>query len=230
MGCINFGAPENVIKRIAQEFGVTVFIETGTHLGSTSSWAATLFEQVVTIEGSAHYHDEAKRRHAAKQNIRFLLGDSRILLRDVVAGCRTPAIFWLDAHWMGVSNVFGDNAECPVLEEIALIRDSGVEHFILIDDARLFLGPPPLPHRAEDWPEIGTVLSALNSPDKPPPYTTVHNDVIISLPAPARAKMRHYFQEQATLALETAPGPSVNPVVRWFQGWKRQVDKTIGRF
>ena len=51
---------------------------------------------------------------------------------------------------------------------------------ILIDDARLFLGPPGEPYRREDWPSFIEVLDLLRA--RFPRFVTVLNDVIIAGP------------------------------------------------
>ena len=208
MGCVTFGAPRVIIQRLKDEFKLRTFVETGTHLGETSAWASGIFEQVFTIEASEAYHREARRRHAALTNVEFLLGDSRTRLAETVARLSSPALFWLDAHWMGSgtlpqAEVYGQTGECPALQEIEIINASPLNHFIFIDDARLFLAPPPRPHRAADWPEIATLLAALNAPA--PRYTVVYDDVIGSVPLADRPRVETIFQEMVTA------GPPANP-------------------
>ena len=215
MGCVNFGAPQALIRWIQTTFEVKTFIETGTHYGTTSAWASGLFEQVITIEGSAHFHAEASRTHADKKNIEFLLGDSPALLPGVLAGCQSPAVLWLDAHWMGVANVFGDTAECPVMQEIAAALKSNPEHFLLIDDARFFVAPPPRPHRAADWPTISELLLKLDSDGAMPRYTVIHEDVIVSFPASARQAAQDHYQDIATDELQRATQAEARKLPVW---------------
>ena len=207
MGSVSFGAPREIIEKLRATYGLTAFVETGTYMGGTAVWASERFERVFTIEGSPEFHRRAQEKYRSRTNIEFLLGDSRSMLQAALSRLGgTPALFWLDAHWMPGS--FGDAHECPVLQEIEAVQQSPAEHFILIDDARLFLAPPPLPHRARDWPDIATVLAALSPPHRPPNYTVVLNDVIISVPATALDAMQHFFQELTTAAFQaTAPPP-----------------------
>ena len=197
MGNVSFGAPREIIDRLRSGFQVSTFVETGTYQAQTARWASDCFEQVFTIEGSPEFHRAAQERYRDQHNINFLLGDSSSMLRDVVTGLgNKPALFWLDAHWMPGS--FGEHHECPLLQEISAIHQSDAEHFILIDDARLFLAPPPLPHRAKDWPDINAVMAALNAANRPPNYTVIFNDVIVSMPAFARESMQPFFQGLTT--------------------------------
>jgi FkbM family methyltransferase len=207
MGNISFGAPRQIVEKIRATFDIATFVETGTYLGETAAWASERFERVITIEASNEFHREAQQRHGQKHNIEFLHGDSRTILREVVSRLgKTPAVFWLDAHWMPGS--FGKAHECPVLQEIDAIHQSMTEHFILIDDARYFLAPPPFPHCAHDWPDITSVLSALNTPGRPGKYSVVYNDVIISIPAFARATMQNLYQEQTTADFQSSRRPA----------------------
>ena len=200
MGSVHFGAPRAIIEKIQAVFAITTFVETGTYMGDTTAWAAERFAKVVTIEGSPEFHREARDRYHAKQNIDFRLGASQAVLREVVAQFGDHcALFWLDAHWMPGS--FGKDHECPVLAEIAAIRQGSGEHFILIDDARLFLAPPPRPHRATDWPDLAALLGALPATN----YTVVYNDVMVSVPPHARRAMQALYQDLATAAALPLP-------------------------
>lgn len=191
MGNVRFGAPRKLIAHLHKAFMIPTFVETGTFQGGTASWASEVFGRVITIEGSPEYHRAAQENHRARTNITFLQGDSRRELSHAIALTEGEAtLFWLDAHWM--PEAFGVEAECPVLDEIRLIGADS-KNFILIDDARLFLAPPPKPHRHEDWPDIMTILTALAVHDR---YTVIQDDVIVSVPAEARETLREYCQEQ----------------------------------
>ena len=52
---------------------------------------------------------------------------------------------------------------------------------VLIDDARCFYGPPPLPHKADQWPLIVEIFSQLNK-YFPNHYVTIVDDVIFCVP------------------------------------------------
>lgn len=191
MGNVLFGAPQKLIEHLHKTFSIPAFIETGTFQGETSAWASRLFEEVVTIEGSSEFYHAARERYHNLTNIKFLQGDSRSELGNAIIHVGgESALFWLDAHWM--PEAFGENAECPVIDEIRTIGVNS-NHFILIDDARLFLAPPPKPHRPEDWPDILSILTTLATNGR---YTIIKDDVIVSVPAFARAALREYCQNQ----------------------------------
>ena len=194
MGIKTMGPPGQFIELLRAEFGLDVFVETGTFLGNTAGWAGRRFKRVYTIEAHRPNYDIAVREHGRAENIRFLHGHSAELLPEVIAEIRTDAMFWLDAHWMGTGS-HGENGECPLLQELQHINRSEFPHFILIDDARLFLAPPPLPHKAEHWPTIGDVLGELQKKQR---YTIVFEDVIASVPAAARSAVAGWVQQQTT--------------------------------
>lgn len=193
MGFIHPGVPQDLVLRLAKAFAVGTFVETGTHKGNTSAWASGHFSRVVTIEGSEHWYERTKPRLEPLGNVSMLLGHSRDVLPKVIAELTGPAIFWLDAHWSGRQTA-GVNDQCPLLEEIAAVNRSAHEHFILIDDARLFLAPPEPPHDLDQWPDIGAVVAALGSGAAK--YVVVFEDAIIAVPSSARASLQAYCLER----------------------------------
>jgi hypothetical protein len=193
MGLIHPGVPQNLVVRLAKEFNIATFVETGTHKGNTAVWAGEVFPKVVTIEASKLWHEKISERLAGLSNVRALLGASVEVLPGVVAELSAPALFWLDAHWSGRQTA-GADAQCPLLGEIAAINASSLDHFILIDDARLFLSPPEPPHDVDQWPEIGAILAALNAAR--PKYAVVFEDAIIAVPPAARRLLQAYCLEK----------------------------------
>lgn len=194
-----------LVEKLRAEFKIRHFIETGTFLGSTARWASQRFEKVFTIEASKDLWERAAESHASINNIEFLYGDSRVVLGDLLPRLASPAIFWLDAHWSaGVT--FGKEAECPLLEELAIIQKHLDEAFILIDDADLFLSPPPHPHERDAWPEIYSVLHSLKQRfvDN---YVVVFENVIICVPPAARPFLASYCQDSNTLRSQNKSHP-----------------------
>ena len=178
-----------------QQYHVPMFIETGTFTGSTAYWASQHFQQVFTIEFAKAIHQQAVAKYGQIKNIAFLYGDTRDQLARVVDQLSTPGIFWLDAHW-SAGATYGEQDECPVLDEIEVIQRSKQQHFILIDDARMFLAPPPRPHKALQWPDIATVIQRLNTHAEQ--YIVVLEDVIISAPSATQSDLREFFHEYTT--------------------------------
>ena len=167
---------------LQREFSITRFLETGTHLGRTTAWAAEHFEEVVTIEASEELYRAAMLEHAQLRNVRWVYGDTRTVLPAELERLSAPAIVWLDSHWSG-GVTYGDDAECPLLDEIGALLASPYEHHLFIDDARLFLAPPPAPHDPAQWPTLTQVVSALADGRL---EIVVFEDTFVAVPTAAR--------------------------------------------
>ena len=103
----------------------------------------------------------------------MLKGDTRDHLKQILTE-NDDILFWLDAHWSG-GETYGEEDECPLLEELGLIFKCTEKKFIvLIDDARLFLAPPPLPHDFSKWPTIQDIIHLVPNNFE----LTILNDVI----------------------------------------------------
>ncbi len=201
MGIVRMGPPEELVLLLKQNLNVSTFVETGTFKGGTAAWASNHFERVITIENSKIYFDEATNSYKHLQNIKFLFGDSRAVLKNVLHKLRDPAIFWLDAHWCSMYS-YGSNDQCPIIDEINIIHSSGIKHCIFIDDARLFLSPPPLPNKTGQWPTIDQIcsniqLSCLKSEAY---YIVIFEDVIMAVPDNTRSLIAEYCQTANTKA------------------------------
>jgi hypothetical protein len=184
MGNIVFGVLKEMVLALAAQGGIKNFVETGTYQANTALWAAGQFNQAYTIEAAQSLYDQAITKFSTVPNLHFHLGDSRTCLQTIQKSLDGPALYWLDAHWSG-GPTYGQNDECPLLSEIEQVNQGAADSVILIDDARLFLSPPPKPHDPDQWPDLLTVLSALAQP-KPRRYTIVHQDVIVSVPPKLR--------------------------------------------
>jgi hypothetical protein len=188
----NIRFPSSLVTSLKDEFSLKYFIETGTFLGDTAYWASQHFEKVYTIENSEKLLQQASSRYSGLNNVQFVMGDSRDKLQEIVEKVKSPAIFWLDAHWSG-GITLGEGYECPLLEEIKVIVHDAYDHFILVDDARLFLAPPPKPHVPDQWPDIVSVINVLNS--NQPRFIVILNDVIVAVPSFARPYLTNYCQD-----------------------------------
>ena len=84
-----------------------------------------------------------------------------------------------------------------MLDEIKAIGTLDSSGVVMIDDARLFLSPPPAPIDPDTWPTLQEVLSALSdlSEEHEP---IVIDDVIVFLPSSSRELVRDYAREHST--------------------------------
>src|SRR6266436_14161 len=195
MGNVRFGAPKELVLWMRDTFKAKVFVETGTNQAQTAVWASANFERVFTVEAYEPLYQKAVETFGSCKNIQFLKGDSRAHIKSLADSLTEPAIFWLDAHWCG-ENTFGKSDECPVVGELELLNTSKVAHIVLIDDARLFLAPPPPPHEASYWPDIATICGLLSTPNTNR-YVVVHDDVIIGIPYVARPRFMEFIRGEA---------------------------------
>jgi hypothetical protein len=190
MSLIHPGVPHRLAVLLSKPHGIKTFIETGTFTGESAAWAAGCFRRVVTIEACPTHHRKACARFAGRPNVEVRYGDSARVLAELVPTLSAPALFWLDAHWSGEGTA-GRDRECPLLEEIAIINASPHAHVLLIDDARLFLAPPPPPHRPEAWPDLKRVVAALTEGDRPCTVAVVE-DIILRAPPGMTPIVRNY--------------------------------------
>lgn len=194
MGFHRMGPPQDLILALKARMGVGEFIETGTYRGDTAAWAAGHFSRVTTIELSPEFHAAAVERFRAQPAVRALQGNSATVLREVIPALGGPALFWLDAHWSGLDTA-GREAECPLLEEIALINAAPDGHVVLVDDARLYCAPPPRPHRAEHWPDLASTVEELANGDRR--HVVLVDDVFVAVPRTEREFLTGWLQDAA---------------------------------
>lgn len=192
MGAVTFGIPKKLVCLIREHFSIEIFVETGTFRGKTSRWAAGIFREVKTIENSRLLFESASEALKNYRNILLLYGNSPLQLSKVISEISEPALFWLDAHWCGGST-YGEADPCPLLDEIKVIKQSGYNHILMIDDARFFLKPPPKPQDPELWPGLKEILDLLNKDEKY--FTFISEDVIVSLPLSGKRALQSYFDE-----------------------------------
>lgn len=191
---------------LAREFSLTRFLETGTYLGCTTAWAAGHFEEVITIEASEELLRAAMEKHAGLRNVRWVHGDTRAVLRGEVERLSGPAVVWLDSHWSGGAT-YGQDSECPLVLEIETLLVSLHEHHLFVDDARLFMAPPPPPHNPEDWPTLTDVVNALTKGPRPLDVLVLE-DTLVAVPAAAKGLVWQYAQDAASRALMRDAGQS----------------------
>lgn len=182
----------NLVLLLQQKGRYSTFIETGTYLGETARWASSHFQQVVTIELSEELYGQAKALLEGSGNIQAVQGDSGKLLGEVLNACPRPVIFWLDGHH-SFGNTAGAHQECPLIQELYRIKESGrSDHVVLIDDAHMFLSPPPDPHKTDHWPLFGDVLDRLRDINSSY-YIVVWENVIIAVPENLRTCVRDHL-------------------------------------
>jgi len=196
MGIVRMGPPEEVVLLMKDTFTISTFIETGTFEGGTAIWASKHFKNILTIENSKTLYDKVVDKNKHIKNIDFLFGNSSENLKQIVPKLDSTAIFWLDAHWCG-GDSYGEKNQCPIIQELEILIKSGTPHCIFIDDARLFLSPPPLPNQIDQWPTIDHILNTLQSGNERY-YIVIFEDVVIAVPIFAKVTLARYLQSLNT--------------------------------
>lgn len=152
-GCKGIAPPpvkRMVLSAYLKQFGINVFVESGTHVGDTLAFIAhDKAIKCVSLELSPKYHELAQFRFSTYSNVTLFLGDSANLLPEIVSNLREPALFWLDGHYSGSDTAKG-KLHTPISKEMQAIFDSPIKnHVILIDDARCFDGSNTYPNLNE---------------------------------------------------------------------------------
>lgn len=187
MGTVHFGIPESESEWLRSNLNLTTLIEGGTYKGDTALRMSRSFDKVITMERSPIMFEVANKRLAGAGNVEQLQGDTRNLLPELLS-VNDNILFWLDAHWSG-GETYGRGDECPLIEELRIIFNSPLQNFaILIDDARLFLSPPPLPHALEQWPTIKVIAALV-----PDTFDMFIRDDVLYL-VPSHIEMPSYIQ------------------------------------
>lgn len=128
------------LREFAQRYEIRTLIETGTYYGDTIWRVRDDFDRIVSIEIDPTLAANARRRFKHDAHIEFVVGDSGVMLQQVLATTRERCLFWLDGHYSG--EITGRGAlDSPIVSELKHIwRHEVQDHVILVDDAREFVG------------------------------------------------------------------------------------------
>lgn len=139
-----------VLLKYINKSRLKIFVETGTYLGQTVDDLENKFDKVYSIELDNILYQNAKKMFSNNKNVNIFRGDSAEILNKIVKTIKSPALFWLDAHYSGGITAKGSK-NTPILKELTIISKNLVKgSVILIDDAREFNGK-------NDYPKIGVV-------------------------------------------------------------------------
>jgi hypothetical protein len=192
------GCPFYLVKKIIEGIDVPYFVETGTAGAYSVTKAAEIFKECHTIEiieGRTPKEKETIVVHEEDptivdyipvaieypENIKFHIGDSPKVLGELVEKVKNDyAVFWLDAHYSDDVPSEDGVVECPIIEELEAIKDCQ-KAIILIDDARLFLGTPPLPLKPALWASVKDIFITVLK-HFPNHHFTIVDDYIVIVP------------------------------------------------
>jgi hypothetical protein len=138
------------------KFQLTVFVETGTFLGDTVEFFRDKFHQVYSVELSEELADKAIRRFEGHSNVKIIQGDSGVVLAGLINNINKQGLFWLDGHYSSEFFLNGEyirtarsEKDTPIEKELDMLLNADLQHVILIDDARLFVGMGDYPTVAD---------------------------------------------------------------------------------
>jgi hypothetical protein len=133
--------------------------ETGTLFGGTVQSLHKMPIEIDTIELFEPLYVDVKKRLGHITNARFHLGDSGVVLPQLLKDLKEPAVFWLDGHYSG-EGTGQAGLDTPIIAELETIAAHPVKnHLVLIDDIRAF-------GQSKDYPTLKWVedFAAKNFP------------------------------------------------------------------
>lgn len=161
---------QDILLRYQKRRRFSTFIETGTFTGEMIHAMRPHFARLISIEMAPAIFEATRQRFSGDARVELLLGDSGTLLPRLLSALNTPALFWLDGHYMGGTTARADQ-DSPVRAELAALLHHPVRgHLVLIDDARLFTGTGGYPTLDE--------LRAWVERDRPGSRVEVDADII----------------------------------------------------
>ena len=167
-----------ILSSYKDNYGLKIFIETGTFFGDTVEFFKNSFKKVYSIELAEDLAKKAKRRFENDSQVEIIQGDSGSVLKGILKDIGEPVLFWLDGHYSSeffVGDEFIKTArtdkDTPVVEELDTILSAPINHVILIDDARGFDG-------LGDYPSISSIKRKVRKAKGSAYNCKVENDII----------------------------------------------------
>lgn len=156
-----------LLRRLLQENGLRVFVETGTFYGDTLTYLSPWCDELYSIELGQELFERASEHFANNRKVHILLGDSGDLMPDLLKMVTRPALFWLDGHYSGTGTARGI-VDTPILRELVSISNHHLlgKHLVVVDDARCFgieQGYPSIPELKDYVLSIGFTHFEMNS-------------------------------------------------------------------
>jgi hypothetical protein len=134
---------QKVVREYGERFRLRTLVETGTYYGEMVAAMKKRFDRVYSIEYVPALAERATRKFARDKQVQILCGDSRVVMPEVLALLKAPALFWLDAGYYGWVGIRSN--EQRLSAELEMILSHPYPHIILLDDARGLTGRDGIP-------------------------------------------------------------------------------------
>lgn len=124
-------------KELFEKYLNPVFIESGSLYGDGIQSAIEAgFKEIYSIELAQPYYDHCVERFKNVSYVYIILGDSHLVLGELLSKIDRQITFWLDGHFCGGDSGFG-KYESPLVQELEIIKTHPIKtHTILVDDLR----------------------------------------------------------------------------------------------
>tara|TARA_Y100000590_G_scaffold401769_1_gene486904 strand:+ start:2770 stop:3459 length:690 start_codon:yes stop_codon:yes gene_type:complete len=115
-------------------------IELNNEMCKIASKRYSLFEKGQPFNTDTDEKDESfnKRKEFFGGKLVLIQGDSGEKLEEILSEVDEPIVFWLDAHAGSKEGYERGEVDCPLLQELELIKNHKIKnHFIAVDDANM---------------------------------------------------------------------------------------------
>ena len=195
MGAVDFSIDPKLVSILQQQLPLSIFVETGTFEGETIQRMRPFFQKIYSSELSDKHFRKASERFKGADSVYLFHEESVKFLKDLRPALKDASVlYWLDAHWFAGDETEGIHCQCPLLDELNEISGLNSRSVLLIDDARLFLSPPSLPHDMSQWPTFDSIVRQLWGLS-PTHQVMVLNDMILYFPQHIRDAVNKYAQD-----------------------------------
>ncbi len=195
MGAIHFSIDEHLVQFLSGILPLDTFVETGTYEGDSIDRVKPYFKRLYSIELSDFFAKKAASRFQGDSQVSILQGDAGVILPKLMSKLKEKSVlFFLDSHWCDADSTAGITSQCSLTAELRAIGHLNEKSVIAIDDARLFLSPPGVPHDYSQWPDLDEIFQLMVELSKAHALLVL-NDTILFFPAVLKPEVKQYAHE-----------------------------------
>ena len=114
----------------------SIYIETGTYRGDGIKKVLHEYTTIHSIELSQKWYDYNIKLYKSYPHVKLHHGDSKKVLVELLATITEPVTIFLDAHYSGHKDQYGEE-ETPLLFELEILKKRPYDDIIIIDDCRM---------------------------------------------------------------------------------------------